>query len=130
MHIQHQVDALATPRLLFDCPLERLTTEMFNVVSDPNELSNVMLKKLQPYNETEAVLKESGNKLILEFMKMAVENRMMITQIKNDLDLQARDLTRRVEQLEEEIRSISCVKSIFFIHYVLLPGIKYVRTRM
>lgn len=130
MHIQHQVDALATPRLLFDCPPERLTTEMFNVVSDPNEMSNVMLKKLQLYNETEAVLKESGNKLILEFMKMAVENRMMITQIKNDLDLQARDLTRRVEQLEEEIRSISCVKSIFFIHYVLLPGIKYVRTRM
>jgi len=43
-----------------------------------------LLKKLQPYSETEAVLKASRNKLILEFMKMAVEDRMMITQIKND----------------------------------------------
>ena len=56
-----------------------------------------LLKKLQLYNETEAVLKESRNKLILEFMKMAEEDRMMITQIKNDLDLQVRDLTRRVK---------------------------------
>ena len=38
-------------------------------------------------------------------MKMAVEDRMMITQIKNDLDIQVRDLTRLVEQLEEEERS-------------------------
>jgi vacuolar-type H+-ATPase subunit D/Vma8 len=53
-----------------------------------------LLKKLQLYSETEAVLKESRNKLILEFMKMAEEDRMMITQIKNDLDLQVRDLTR------------------------------------
>lgn len=64
-----------------------------------------LLKKLQLYSETEAVLKESRNKLILEFMKMAEEDRMMITQIKNDLDLQVRDLTRRVKQLEEEERS-------------------------
>jgi vacuolar-type H+-ATPase subunit D/Vma8 len=56
-----------------------------------------LLKKLQLYSETEAVLKESRNKLILEFMKMAEEDRMMITQIKNDLDLQVRDLTRRVK---------------------------------
>jgi predicted transcriptional regulator len=84
---------------------ERLTTEMFNVVSDPKEMLNVMLKKLQLYYETESVLKKSRNKLILEFMKMAVENRMMITQIKNDLDLQVGDLTRRIEQLEEEERS-------------------------
>ena len=64
-----------------------------------------LLKKLQLYSETEAVLKESRNKLILEFMKMAEEDRMMITQIKNDLDLQVRDLTRRVKQLEEEEKS-------------------------
>ena len=63
-----------------------------------------LLKNLQLYSETEAVLKESRNKLILEFMKMA-EDRMMITQIKNNLDLQVRDLTRRVKQLEEEERS-------------------------
>ena len=61
-----------------------------------------MSKKLQLYNETEAVLKESRNKLILEFMKTAVVNRMMITQIKNNLDLQVGDLSRLVEQLGEE----------------------------
>lgn len=61
-----------------------------------------MSKKLQLYNETEAVLKESRNKLILEFMKMVVVNRMMITQIKNNLDLQVGDLSRLVEQLGEE----------------------------
>jgi predicted transcriptional regulator len=63
-----------------------------------------MLKKLQLYNETEAVLKETRNKLILGFMKVAIENRMMITQIKNGLDLQVRDLTKRIEQLEEKER--------------------------
>ena len=44
---------------------EKLTIEMFDVVSDPKEMLNVLLKKLQLYNETEAVLKESRNKLIL-----------------------------------------------------------------
>jgi hypothetical protein len=81
---------------------ERLTVEMFDAVSDPKEMLSVMLKKLQLYNETEAVLKESRNKLILGFMKVAIEIRMMITQIKNDLDLQVGDLAKRVQQLEEK----------------------------
>ncbi|MPZ07614.1 MAG: hypothetical protein GEU26_14560 [Nitrososphaeraceae archaeon] len=49
-------------RILMDelrCKDESLTIEMFDVVSDPKEMLNVMLKKLQLYNETEAVLKES-----------------------------------------------------------------------
>ena len=81
---------------------ERLTVEMFNAISDPNEMQSTMLKKLQLYYETEAVLKESRNKLILGFMKVAIENRMMITQIKSDLDLRVGDLAKRVQQLEEE----------------------------
>jgi predicted transcriptional regulator len=80
---------------------EKLTIEMFDVVSDPKEMLNVLLKKLRLYNETEAVLKESRNKLILGFMKVAVENRMMITQIRKDTDLQVGELTRRIEKLEE-----------------------------
>lgn len=80
---------------------ERLTIEMFDVVSNPKEMLNVLLKKLQLYNETEAVLKESRNKLILGFMKVAVENRMMITQIRKDIDLQVGELTKRIEKLEE-----------------------------
>ena len=37
-------------------------------------------------------------------MKVAIENRMMIIQIRNGLDLQVRDLTKRIEQLEEKER--------------------------
>ena len=48
-----------------------LYATVFDAVSDPKEMLNVMLKKLQLYNETEAVLKESRNKLILGFMKVA-----------------------------------------------------------
>ena len=81
-----------------------LYATVFDAASDPKEMLNVMLKKLQLYNETEAVLKESRNKLILGFMKVAIENRMMITQIKNGLDLQVKDLTKRIEQLEEKER--------------------------
>lgn len=33
---------------------------------------------------------------------VATENRMMITQIKKDMDLQVGELNKRVEQLEEE----------------------------
>ena len=68
-----------------------LYATVFDAVSDPKEMLNFMLKKLQLYNETEAVLKESRNKLILGFMKVAIENRMMITQIKNGSDLQVGD---------------------------------------
>lgn len=38
------------------------------------------------------------------FMKVVVENRMMITQIKKDLNLQVGELTRRIEKLEEETK--------------------------
>jgi hypothetical protein len=44
---------------------ERLTIEMFDAVLNPNEMLNVLTKKLQLYNETEAVLKESRNKIIV-----------------------------------------------------------------
>jgi hypothetical protein len=57
---------------------------------------NVLTRKLQLYDETEASLKESRNKLIVGFMKVAVENRMMITQIKKDTDLQVGELSKRI----------------------------------
>lgn len=81
---------------------ESLTKEMFDVVLDQNKMLNVLIKKLQLYNETEAALKESRNKLVVGFMKVAVENRMMITQIKKDMELKVGDLAKRVEKLEEE----------------------------
>lgn len=79
---------------------EKLTKEMFDVVLNPKEILNVLTKKLKLYNETEAALKESRNKLIVGFMKVAVENRMMITQIKKDMDDRVKEITTRLDRLE------------------------------
>jgi hypothetical protein len=73
---------------------------MFDAVSDPQGIIRVLLKKLQLYNQTEVVLKESRNKLVVGFMKVTAENRMLITQIKRDLDNQVSELTKRIKQLE------------------------------
>ena len=79
---------------------DKLTREMFDAVLNPIEMLNVLSKKLQLYNETEAALIDPRNKLIVGFMKVAIENRMMITQIKNDLDRQVEVLVKRIEKLE------------------------------
>jgi hypothetical protein len=79
---------------------DKLTREMFEAVLNPIEMLNVLSKKLQLYNETEATLVNPRNKLTVGFMKVAVENRMMITQIKNDLDRQVEELVRQIEKLE------------------------------
>jgi hypothetical protein len=79
---------------------DKLTREMFDAVLNPIEMLNVLSKKLQLYNETEAALVDPRNKLTVGFMKVAVENRMMITQIKNDLDRQVKELARQIEKLE------------------------------
>jgi hypothetical protein len=81
---------------------EKLTKEMYGAVSDPISMLNVLLKKLQLYNETEVILKDTRNKLIVGFMKVAVENRMMITQIKRDMDEQVVQIIKRIDQLEKE----------------------------
>jgi hypothetical protein len=47
-------------------------------------------------------LKESRNKLVVGFMKVAVENRMMITQIKRDMDDRVTGITIRLDRLEEK----------------------------
>jgi hypothetical protein len=52
---------------------EKLNKEMYDAVLDPKEMLNVLLKKLQLYNETEPVLKQPNNKLIVGFMKIAIE---------------------------------------------------------
>jgi hypothetical protein len=82
---------------------EELTKEMYETLLDPDDMLNVLIKKLQLYNEVEASLNESRNKLIVGFMKVAVEKRMMITQIKRDMDEQVAQIIRRIDQLEEAI---------------------------
>jgi hypothetical protein len=80
---------------------EKLTKEMYDAVLNPIEMLNVLTKKLQLYNETEATLVDPRNKITVGFMKVAVENRMMNTQIKKDADLQIGELIERIEKLEK-----------------------------
>jgi hypothetical protein len=80
---------------------EKLTKEMYESLLDPDDMLNVLIKKLQLYNEIEVSLNESRNKLIVAFMKIAVENRMMITQIKRDMDDQVAQITKRIDTLHE-----------------------------
>jgi hypothetical protein len=51
---------------------EKLTKEMYDAVLDPTDMLNVLLKKLQLYNETEVTLKDIRNKLIVDFMKVVI----------------------------------------------------------
>jgi hypothetical protein len=81
---------------------EELTREMYVSLLDPDDMLNVLIKKLQLYNEVEASLKHSKNKLIVGFMKIAVENRIMITQIKRDMDDQVTQIIKRLDTLEEK----------------------------
>jgi hypothetical protein len=79
---------------------EKLTKEMYDAVLNPTDMLNVLLKKLQLYNETEVTLKDNRNKLIVGFMKVAVENRMMITQIKRDMDEQISEIIKRLDNFK------------------------------
>jgi hypothetical protein len=81
---------------------EKLTKEMCDAVLNPTDMLNVLLKKLQLYNETEVTLKDIRNKLIVRFMKVAVENRMMITQIKRDMDEQLVQIIKRLDNLKQK----------------------------
>ena len=63
---------------------EKLTKEMYETVLDPTEMLNVLLKKLKLSNETEVTSSGPRCKLIVDFMKVAVENRMLITQREMD----------------------------------------------
>jgi hypothetical protein len=81
---------------------EQLTKKMYESLLNPDDMLNVLIKKLQLYNEIEVSLIESRNKLIVAFMKIAVENRMMITQIKRDMDKQVAQIIKRIDVLEEK----------------------------
>jgi hypothetical protein len=81
---------------------EKLTKDKYENLLDTDDMLNVLLKKLQLYNEIEVSLIESRNKLIVAFMKIAVENRMMITEIKRDMDEQVAQIIKHLDVLEEK----------------------------
>jgi hypothetical protein len=63
-------------------------------------------QKLQMYNQTEASLSEPVNRLILSSLKAAVENQMMIIQIKRDMDQQFAQTNNRIDELQKKVNDL------------------------
>lgn len=83
---------------------ESLTKEMYENPSDPDSVLNVLMKKLQLYNEIEFALSEARNKILVGFMKIPVENRILITEIKKGMDEQMAQVIKRLDTLESIVK--------------------------
>jgi hypothetical protein len=83
---------------------ESLTKGMYENPSDPDVVLNVLTKKLQLYNEIEFALTEARNKILVGFMKIPVENRILITDIKKGMDEQIEQVMKRLDTLESIVK--------------------------
>jgi hypothetical protein len=83
---------------------ESLNKEMYENPLDPDSVLNVLTKKLQLYNEIEFALSESRNKILVGFMKIPVENRILITEIKKGMDGQMAQIIKRLDTLEDIVK--------------------------
>jgi len=83
---------------------ESLAKEMYENPSDPDSVLNVLTKKLQLYNEIEFELSEARNKILVGFMKIPVENRILITEIKKGMDEQMELVIKRLDTLESIVK--------------------------
>jgi hypothetical protein len=83
---------------------ESLTKEMYENPLDPDSVLNVLTKKLQLYNEIEFELSEARNKMLVGFMKIPVENRILITEIKKGMDENVAQIIKRFDALESIVK--------------------------
>lgn len=83
---------------------ESLTKEMYENPSDSDSVLNVLTKKLQLYNEIEFALTEARNKILVGFMKIPVENRILITEVKKGMDEQIEQVIKRLDSLETIVK--------------------------
>lgn len=83
---------------------ESLTKEMYEKPLDPDSVLNVLIKKLQLYNEIESVLSEARSRILVGFMKIPVENRILITEIKKGVDEQMAQIIKRLDDLESIVK--------------------------
>jgi hypothetical protein len=86
---------------------EKLTKELYENPSDSNSVLNVLMKKLQLYDEIELSLSEVRNKIMVGVMKIPVENRILITGIKKDMDEQMAQVIKRIDALESTVKEIT-----------------------
>jgi hypothetical protein len=73
---------------------------------DPTTMLNILIKKLQMYNQIESSLNDLVNKLILSSLKTGVENQVMITQLKRDMDEQIAQINGRIDALQKKINDL------------------------
>jgi hypothetical protein len=62
------------------------------------------MKKLHFYNEIESALSEARSKILVGFMKIPVENRILITEIKKGMDEQIGQVMKRLDTLESIVK--------------------------
>jgi hypothetical protein len=86
---------------------EKLSKQMYEKILDPMAVLDILVEKLQICRQIESSLNDPRNKLILDGMKAGIENKMMIIQIKRDMDEQFSKLNDRIDQLQFKISKLS-----------------------
>jgi hypothetical protein len=85
---------------------DKLSKEIYEKILDPTSMLNILIKKLQMYNQIESSLNDPVNKLILSSLKTGAENQMMITQLKKDMDEQIAQINGRIDVLQKKINDL------------------------
>jgi hypothetical protein len=78
---------------------DKLSKEIYEKILDPTSMLNILIKKLQIYNQIESSLNDPVNKLIIRSLKTGAESQMMITQLKKDMDEQIAQINGRIDAL-------------------------------
>jgi hypothetical protein len=85
---------------------DKLSKEIYEKILDPTSMLNILIKKLQMYNQIESSLNDPANKLIIRSMKTGAENQMMITQLKREMDEQIAQINGRIDVLQKKINDL------------------------
>jgi hypothetical protein len=85
---------------------DKLSKEIYEKILDPTSMLNILIKKLQIYNQIESSLNDPVNKLIIRSLKTGAESQMMITQLKKDMDEQIAQINGRIDALQKKINDL------------------------
>jgi uncharacterized membrane protein len=85
---------------------DKLSKEIYEKILDPTSVLNILIKKLQMYNQIESSLNDPVNKLILSSLKTGAENQMMIIQLKRDMDEQIAQINGLIDVLQKKINDL------------------------
>jgi hypothetical protein len=83
----------------------KLSKEIYEKILDPTAMLNILITRLQMYNQIEASLNIQVNRLILSSLKAGVENQIMIIQIR-DMDEQFAQTNNRIDELQKKANDL------------------------